>query len=61
MRSWCSGFDDCGSLMSYAGYYGEDWPEFDAGIDDAEPEDEELDEELAEQQAELLEARPWNA
>ena len=66
---WHTNFDDCGSLMAYAGYYGDDWPTFDLGFDDDETEDEEeeLDEEdedeaeLAEQQAELLEARPWNA
>ena len=46
---WNINFDDCGSLMAYAGYFGDDWPTFDPFPEnenaEKEPEDEEDEDE----------------
>ena len=42
---WHINFDDCGSLMAYAGYFGDDWPTFDPFPENENAEEEPADEE----------------
>ncbi|WP_298068723.1 hypothetical protein [uncultured Mailhella sp.] len=37
---WHINFDDCGSLMAYAGYFGDDWPTFDPFPEEKNSENE---------------------